>query len=91
MPPASDTWENLLTISQPRLRKSQIMLPGEINGIELLETLKKDEILKKIPVIVLTNLDSERNRAMKIGATDYLLKVDTDVEELVKKVGKNIA
>ena len=76
---------------EPKLILLDIMLPGKINGLELLEIIKKDENLKKIPVVVLTNLGTEKNNAMKIGASDYLLKVDTDLEELVRQVGENIA
>ena len=70
----------------PSLILLDIMLPGKMNGFELLEILKKDENLKKIPVIVLTNLDSEKEGALKIGANDYLIKATLELSELVKKV-----
>ena len=75
---------------KPKLVLLDIMLPGEIDGIDFLEILKKDNVLKLIPVIVLTNLNTEKDCAMKTGANDYLIKVDTDLDDLVKKVGKNI-
>jgi DNA-binding response OmpR family regulator len=67
-----------------------IMLPGKINGLELLEIFKKDKALKAIPVIILTNLKTKKDSALKIGAIDYLLKADTDLNTLVEKVETNI-
>lgn len=65
-----------------------IMLPGGLNGFDFLEQLKKDKDLKEIPVIVLTNLDSEAGTAMEIGASEYFVKVNTPlskIESVVKK------
>jgi DNA-binding response OmpR family regulator len=73
----------------PALILLDIMLPGKMNGFELLEILKKDENLKQIPVIVLTNLDSEKEGALKIGANDYLIKASLELSDLVKKVQEN--
>ena len=63
-----------------------IMLPGEMNGFDVLEKMKQEEKLKKIPVIVLTNLDSEEKTAREIGANVYLVKADTKIEDVVSKV-----
>jgi CheY-like chemotaxis protein len=47
-----------------------------VNGFEVLEKVKKDEALKKIPIIVLTS--SERkddiNRAYNLGCNSYIVK-----------------
>ncbi|MBI4137053.1 response regulator, partial [Candidatus Roizmanbacteria bacterium] len=58
---------------KPNLVLLDIMLPGGMNGFDLLEQLKKDPDTKYIPVIVLTNLDSEKDTALEIGAVDYLV------------------
>lgn len=75
--------------NKPNLIFLDIMLPGKLNGFELLEALKKDEALKSIPVIVLTNLDTEKQQAMQVGAQDYLIKANTDLNQIVEKV-KNL-
>ncbi|OGM26323.1 hypothetical protein A2962_05210 [Candidatus Woesebacteria bacterium RIFCSPLOWO2_01_FULL_39_61] len=67
-----------------------IMLPGKINGFEFLEYIKKDEKLKNIPIIVLTNLDTEKESALRLGARDYLIKANTNLNEIVAKVKKYI-
>ena len=75
-----------ITKSPPDLIILDIMLPGGMNGFDVLEQLKKDPRYANIPVLVLTNLDSERESAMNIGATDYLVKSNTSMDDLVTKV-----
>src|SRR3989344_1737950 len=65
-----------------------IMLPGKMNGLELLEKLKKEEKTKHVPVVVLTNLDTEKNSALKAGANAYLIKANTDLGEIIDLVKK---
>jgi len=52
-----------------------LRLPG-LNGWELLERLKADPQLSEIPVVVLTSSADAllRERALSLGATDYLIK-----------------
>ncbi|MBI3794794.1 MAG: response regulator [Nitrospinae bacterium] len=47
-----------------------------MNGLELLKTIKGDEKLKSIPVIMLTTegKDDDKERAVKLGANGYLKK-----------------
>lgn len=63
-----------------------IMLPGGINGFDVLESLKKDEILRQIPVIVLTNLDCEEKIAREIGAVDYFIKAKVTPAQIIAKI-----
>ena len=71
---------------KPDLILLDIMLPNGKNGFDVLELLKKDEQTKSIAVIVMTNLDSEKNTALQIGAVDYIVKANAQVEDIVKKV-----
>jgi CheY-like chemotaxis protein len=57
-----------------------------VNGFDVLERLKSDTELKKIPVFVLTNLDSEEKVAKEIGAMDYIVKVHVDPKDVVEKI-----
>jgi len=63
-----------------------IMLPGHMNGFDVLERMKKDERLRNIPVIVLTNLDTEEKTAKEIGANMYFVKSNISIDEVVKNV-----
>ena len=50
-----------------------IIMP-EMNGIDLLKILKKDDNLKHIPVAILTTDDSKKTEALNIGACAVLIK-----------------
>jgi len=67
-----------------------IMLPGGMNGFDILQQLKRDDVLKNIPVIVLTNLDTEKKTVMEYGAVDYFIKSEMDLHELVDKIKSHL-
>ncbi len=48
----------------------------KMNGTEFLRTVKADNTLKKIPVVVLTTSNSERDivRSFELGAAGYMVK-----------------
>ena len=75
---------------KPDLIILDIMLPGGMNGFDVLETLERDAATKPIPVIILTNLDSEEKVAKKIGAKNYLVKAETTKDQIVKLVMENL-
>ncbi|OGK10145.1 hypothetical protein A2767_05695 [Candidatus Roizmanbacteria bacterium RIFCSPHIGHO2_01_FULL_35_10] len=88
---STDTAIKALTILKsflPDIILLDIMLPGGMNGFDVLQILKQDQKLKIIPVIVLTNLDSEKKTALELGASDYIIKSDTPLEDLVKLIKK---
>ena len=59
----------------------------KIGGIEFLEILKKDDILKYIPAIVLTTSSNQKDllECYKIGIAGYVLK-PLKYEEYVSKI-----
>ncbi len=65
-----------------------VMLPGGQNGFDVLEQIKRDPHLSHIPILILTNLDTEQETAMSIGASDYIIKANTSLDEMVQKVNK---
>lgn len=74
----------------PDLILLDILLP-EINGFELLKSLKTDAVTKNIPVVVLTNLgsknvDDDKKLAMLLGAEDYWVKAYHKPDEIVAKI-----
>lgn len=64
-----------------------IMLP-DIDGFDLLETLKTQAATKKIPVIIMSNLGQpeDKKQGKTLGAADYLVKSDLSLDEVVAKV-----
>ncbi len=73
----------------PALIILDLMVPL-MNGFEFLKRIKKEEQLKNIPVVVLSNLGQEvdKKRAMELGIKDYLIKADYRLEEIVEKIKK---
>ena len=66
-----------------------IMLP-KMSGTDFLEKLRQDSKGKNIPVIALTNLaeETEKQRAIKLGVKEYLVKAMQTPEQVVEKVKK---
>ncbi len=64
-----------------------LILP-KMDGFEVLKALKKDEKTKKIPIIILTNLGGTEDvqKALVLGATNYIVKADHDLSEIVEKI-----
>lgn len=59
----------------------------DINGNEILKTLKTDETTNHIPIAILSNFnhDSLVDDAMKMGAAEYILKYQISPKDLVEK------
>lgn len=64
------------------------LIMPRMGGLEVLETMKADPRLAGIPVIVLTNLGEESSveRAVELGAADYLIKNQAKPAEVVEKI-----
>jgi len=73
----------------PNLILLDLKMPG-IDGFEVLRRIKTTEVLKRIPVVILTSSKEEGDRALSydIGANSYLLKpVSFDgFTDVVKKI-----
>lgn len=74
------------TKEKPDLIILDIMLPGGMNGFDVLRQLKLTDETKTIPVIVMTNLAEQGKSAIEAGAVEYLLKVSVTLQELMEKV-----
>jgi len=90
---ALDGEEGLKKIQEenPNLVLLDLILPG-INGFEVLKKAKENPATKDIPVIVLSNLGQKEDveRAIKLGAQDYLIKAHFTLEEIVEKIRKRL-
>jgi len=74
---------------KPDLILLDLILP-KLSGLEVLAELKKKPETKKIPVIVLTQIDNpfEIGKALELGANAYLVKVSYDFKEIIEKIKK---
>jgi len=70
----------------PAVLLLDLKLP-KIDGLEVLETIKSDEKLKMIPVVVLTSSREERDKVVsyKLGVNAYVVK-PVDFHEFVNAI-----
>ncbi len=71
---------------QPDLIILDLILPGLENGLHLLSKLKQNPDTKHIPVIVITNIDNQSRPAIEMGAVDYLIKSNIDMNLVIAKI-----
>ena len=77
---------------KPDLVLLDLIMPIK-NGFEVLGEMAIDDILKKIPVIIFSNLsqESDMERGKALGAVDYLVKADYSLRAVVEKVNEYLA
>ena len=75
--------------NRPDLILLDIVMP-KMGGFDVMEILRKDEELKKIPIIIISNSGQpvELGRAKELGVVDWLIKTDFAPQEVVDKVKK---
>lgn len=75
----------------PDLILLDIRMP-EMDGMTMLKKLRVDSWGKSVSVIILTNLDDGERaaEALESGVSDYLIKTDCDLKDVVKKVKEKI-
>ncbi|MEK7557950.1 MAG: response regulator [Patescibacteria group bacterium] len=71
----------------PDIIMLDVILP-QIDGFSVLEELKKDKQTKDIPVVMLTNLGTEEDKAKgkKFGVIDYLVKASLTPKQISIKI-----
>ena len=72
---------------KPDLILLDLLLPI-MDGYEVLSAIKNNPETMSIPVIILSNLGSEEdiNKAIKLGASDFLIKSQVDLDGIVSKI-----
>ncbi|MEY4723714.1 MAG: hypothetical protein RLZZ324_1227 [Candidatus Parcubacteria bacterium] len=77
----------VVTEAPPDMVLLDLILP-KISGFEVLTELKTRPTTKDVPVVVLSNLgqDEDKARAKALGAVDFMVKADFSINEVVSKV-----
>jgi DNA-binding response OmpR family regulator len=77
---AKDTFALVLT---------DLIIPG-VDGFKILETIQDKKM--KVPVMVMTNLNQEedKQRARELGATEFFVKSNSPLSEIVENIKKKI-
>jgi CheY-like chemotaxis protein len=81
----------MLKALEPELLLLDLMMPG-MSGLELLEHIEREGILKHVPAVIVTaSTDVQsRFRALQLGATEFLTK-PIDPAELVLRLSNTLA
>lgn len=77
---------DIIAQSMPDLLLLDLMMPG-IDGFEVIRRLRADEKTKKLPIIILSALNSEADivKGFKLGANDFINK-PIIMEKLISSV-----
>jgi CheY-like chemotaxis protein len=78
--------ECLRTETKPCVILLDLNMPV-MNGLEFLKVVKADEVLKRIPVVVLTTSNQEKDvsESFKLGAAEYIVKC-IGYEEFLERI-----
>lgn len=74
---------------KPDIILLDLMLPG-VGGFEILESIRNDATWKDLKVIIFSNLGDEEDikKGEALGASEYLVKANFTLDELVEKVNE---
>ena len=78
---------DMIRNNKPDLVVLDILMPGR-DGLEVLRQLKKEKIIEKLPVIVLSAFSGPQyvDAAIELGAKAYLGKADYQIDEILSKI-----
>jgi DNA-binding response OmpR family regulator len=83
----------MIQTERPQLVLLDIILPG-LDGFSVLQQTRasSDAKIAATPIVLLSNLgqDSDVQKGRQLGATDYLIKANLTIDEIIKKVRKYI-
>jgi two-component system response regulator/two-component system chemotaxis response regulator CheY len=81
-----------VTLFKPELVLLDVMMP-KMNGLQVLEKLKENEVTKNIPVVMLTNLAGQQDAetALAKGAVKYIIKSEYEPKQVVEMVKEVLA
>jgi len=77
--------------NKPDLLLLDLIMP-KMDGFAVLEEMHKDKKLRKIPVVVLSNLGQEEDmkRIEKFSVKEFIIKSNTSIKAVVEKISSYI-
>src|SRR5438046_2865755 len=81
-----------IKLDKPSVVVMDLLIPN-MNGFEVLQTVKSDDKLKSTPIILLSNVAApgEAQKAINAGASGYFVKAETKPSDIVNKVKELLA
>lgn len=88
---SADNGEKAIEIAQsekPNIILLDILLPGDMDGFDILKKIREDERTEQIKVIILTNLSqkSDIEKGKSLGVSKFLIKATVNLDEVVNEV-----
>lgn len=79
-----------LETEKPDVLLLDLIMPIK-NGFDTLQEIRKQKKWSHLPIIILSNLgqESDIQKGMDLGATDYLIKSNVSIDQVVKIVEKH--
>lgn len=71
---------------KPDLIILDVMLPGGMNGFDVLSQLRANQSFAHTPIIMLTDLKDEQKTAKVMGATGYIVKNESKMEDTISTI-----
>lgn len=84
---SKEAFEILTSGNKVDLILLDLLLP-EVDGFSILKDIRDNKSLSTIPVIIFSNLyeEADAKKANKLGVSDFMLKSNFTLDELVEKV-----
>jgi len=79
----------LFSAQKPDLIILDLMIPKR-DGFSVLKEIRENSKNSTLPILIISNLgqNDDKKRAMDLGATEYLIKIDHPIQEIIDKVKK---
>src|SRR3989344_894527 len=77
-----------ISSAKPILVLLDLPLPGDIDGFELLTTIRKSSDKVTLPIIVMFNMNQPEamEKSLQLGANYYIIKALVNTEDIITKV-----
>lgn len=74
--------------NKPDILLLDVMLPGGVDGYEVLKQIKENADTKSVPVILFSNLSQESDveKGIKLGAARFIIKATVELDDIITEV-----
>lgn len=90
---ASDGEEvfEMLKTFEPDIIILDLMMPKK-DGFAVLQELRSNQQWENVPILIASNLGQKEDidKGIKLGATDYIIKSDLSLADLIAKIKKHL-
>jgi len=82
---------DLMLQETPDLVLTDVVMPQK-DGFAVIEEMKQNQALRSVPIIIISNSGQpvEIDRAKELGVSDWIIKTEFDLQEIVEKVKNKI-